>query len=232
MASVPVDSTVTMESLLGPKLLKSINDSTSTSSLLKDTKLVGLYFSAHWCPPCQSFTPILKKFYENTSRQDIQFVYISSDKTLDEFKNYYGSMPWLAVPTDAEAAKLKGELATKIRLMGIPTLVILDAKTGHFITNQARQQVYDARVSTTKDDAQKVVDVWLAQERVPLDQAHLVAAEPPMNFFMQVIMAFLKNPMYMFGMLYFFKMAMRYYKGSALPETDTPPLGQDGKDEF
>ena len=224
-------STVTMDSLLGPKLLKSVSDSGSTKSLLKDTKLVALYFSAHWCPPCQKFTPMLKEFYNNTSRQDIQIVYVSSDKTLDEFKGYYGSMPWLAIPTDAEAAKIKTELARRFNLSGIPTLIVLDAKTGLFVTSQARQQVYDlGETASNKDVARKLVDTWLAHDKVPIDQAHLL--EPPMNLFMQVLMAVLKNPMYMFAMLYFFKMIMRHVNGAAPAETDTPPLGQDSNDEF
>ena len=28
--------------------------------------LVLYYFSAHWCPPCRQFTPMLKDFYEVT----------------------------------------------------------------------------------------------------------------------------------------------------------------------
>jgi thiol-disulfide isomerase/thioredoxin len=27
-------------------------------------ELVLYYFSAHWCPPCRQFTPLLKDFYE------------------------------------------------------------------------------------------------------------------------------------------------------------------------
>ena len=27
-------------------------------------KVIGLYFSAHWCPPCKTFTPLLVKTYE------------------------------------------------------------------------------------------------------------------------------------------------------------------------
>ena len=26
--------------------------------------VICFYFSAHWCPPCRAFTPVLKEFYE------------------------------------------------------------------------------------------------------------------------------------------------------------------------
>ena len=51
--------------LLGSKLVSSTGD-VSTSDALSGKKAVALYFSAHWCPPCRQFTPMLKDFYEVT----------------------------------------------------------------------------------------------------------------------------------------------------------------------
>lgn len=61
-------------------------------------KVIGIYFSAHWCPPCRGFTPELVKFYNNHHEaKNFEIVFVSSDKDEAAFKDYYGSMPWLAL---------------------------------------------------------------------------------------------------------------------------------------
>lgn len=37
---------------------------------LSQFDLVGLFFSAYWCPPCNSFTSCLKKFVKDVSNDD------------------------------------------------------------------------------------------------------------------------------------------------------------------
>ena len=36
----------------------------AAADALAGKQIVCFYFSAHWCPPCRHFTPILKDFYE------------------------------------------------------------------------------------------------------------------------------------------------------------------------
>mmetsp|Transcript_43423 Transcript_43423/g.102556 ORF Transcript_43423/g.102556 Transcript_43423/m.102556 type:complete len:219 (-) Transcript_43423:31-687(-) len=57
-------------------------------------------------------------------------VFISSDKDQEKFDEYFGSMPWLALPS-AER-DLKAQLGHKacFNVRDIPTLVIIDVKTG------------------------------------------------------------------------------------------------------
>ena len=57
-----------MENLKGKFLNKYDKDKKcnviSADKVLEDKNIVCFYFSAHWCPPCRGFTPILKSFYE------------------------------------------------------------------------------------------------------------------------------------------------------------------------
>jgi nucleoredoxin len=55
---------------------------------IKDSGVLCLYFSAHWCPPCNEFTPKLGEFYREINKecehiQDkiIEIIFVSCDKT-------------------------------------------------------------------------------------------------------------------------------------------------------
>ena len=53
-----------MDVLNKSDLLRQGGETSPGKEVLKDKKVVVIYFSAHWCPPCRAFTPILKDFYE------------------------------------------------------------------------------------------------------------------------------------------------------------------------
>jgi thiol-disulfide isomerase/thioredoxin len=58
---------------LGPELLIDgvKKNKGNTNELLANVNTIALYFSAHWCPPCQQFTPILKKLYEQSWKSNL-----------------------------------------------------------------------------------------------------------------------------------------------------------------
>merc|ERR1712125_80668 len=91
--------------------------------VLQGKKTVLLYFSAHWCPPCRSFTPMLAKAYSQYKGGDVEVVFISSDRDEESFKEYFAEMPWTALPF--EERETKGKLSQKFEVRGIPTLVVL-----------------------------------------------------------------------------------------------------------
>ena len=114
-------------------------DTVELSDLKGDGKVIGLYFSAHWCPPCRQFTPMLVDAYKkHLKAKNLEVIFVSSDKSPQEFAEYYGTMPWLAIP---QGDKRKEALSKRFGVRGIPSFVLIDANTGETISDNARGSV-------------------------------------------------------------------------------------------
>lgn len=87
----------------------------------------AIYYSAHWCGPCRSFTPKLVDFYEKASKKHDNFevIFVSSDRSEDDMAGYMkeADMPWLALDFDE---KKKTKELTRYAGGGIPCLVLVD----------------------------------------------------------------------------------------------------------
>jgi len=102
-------------------------------------KVFAFYFSAHWCPPCRGFTPKLAEWYKNGLKdKGLEIVFVSSDKTEEQFDEYWGDMPWLAL--DYKDRKLKSQLSELFGIQGIPAVVIIDAD-GSIISKDGRAAI-------------------------------------------------------------------------------------------
>jgi nucleoredoxin len=82
---------------------------------------------------------MLAQFYnENLKNKGLEIIFVSSDKTDHEFKEYLGEMPWYALPfADRDR---KNKLSAKYKVQGIPTFVILEP-SGELITTEGRRAV-------------------------------------------------------------------------------------------
>merc|ERR1719428_2012332 len=94
-----------MASLFGPVLVTKDGEK-PTAEVLAGKAGVLVYFSAHWCPPCRGFTPKLVEFHnKHAEAQGFETVFVSSDRDQSAFDEYYGEMPWLALPFDKRDEK-------------------------------------------------------------------------------------------------------------------------------
>jgi len=200
-----------IEALLGLTVLTKAGAppvSTSSTSAIGSADVVLLYFSASWCPPCRSFTPLLKEFYEqNGKTSGVQVVFVSSDSDLPSFEDYFKKMPWLSLPNDAGSATIKQKLAQMLHVRGIPSLIAIDAKSGKYITSDARSDV----MAAGRDDAKQkeIVQKWKSIEAVPIEEADFSSGAGPAG--VGAIVAFLlRNPIYIFGILYLAQRALAY----------------------
>ncbi|XP_051139116.1 probable nucleoredoxin 2 [Andrographis paniculata] len=96
-----------------------------------DGKILGIFFSANWDPPCREFTRALAAVYDNLKISDaggFEVVFVSSDEDIEAFKTYFSAMPWLAIPfSDLE---IKRALNERFDVEAIPSLVILQPDGG------------------------------------------------------------------------------------------------------
>merc|ERR1711977_336890 len=131
------ENSLNMEALFGSKLL-SASGEVSTTEALSGKKAIALYFSAHWCPPCRGFTPQFAKWYEDDLKgKGLEVVFVSSDQDEASFKEYFGEMPWLALPYGDER---KETLSKQFKVRGIPSVAIVDPE-GNTITCDGRAAI-------------------------------------------------------------------------------------------
>merc|ERR1712060_451884 len=117
-------------------------------------KPIGLYFSAHWCPPCRGFTPKLAGYYKDGLKDKMEIIFVSSDKDEAAFKEYHGEMPWPALPY--EKRKEKDLLSKHMGVQGIPTFAVINPD-GSIVTTDGRSKVE----KDPKGD--NFPDAWLPQ---------------------------------------------------------------------
>ncbi len=96
-----------VQALFQPNALIDSSGNPANADSLKDVKVLVLYFSAHWCPPCRQFTPVLKDSYNSyksaSNSGKVGVVFVSGDRSRQDQLTYmreaHGN--WPAVPTQS-----------------------------------------------------------------------------------------------------------------------------------
>jgi nucleoredoxin len=127
------------------------NGEVDLADVFKNNDIILYYFSAHWCPPCRGFTPVLAECVKNwkAAGKKVECIFLSSDQSEEDWKEYFETMPWLAIPM---GDKRKDNMSKLFGVKGIPTLIAMN-KNGKVISNAARGDV-----ASHKD---KAIDEWM-----------------------------------------------------------------------
>ena len=142
-----------LEIKFGKSLINSKGEKVSLDYL--KGKIIGVYFSAQWCPPCKIFTPKLAKFYQK-HQKDFAVVFVSLDHSAHLQLNYMkeAQMKWPAVHYSSPVRRnlQKGYAAYKI-----PSLIIL-SREGNLVSLEGRTSV--TRNPTTCFKKWKSLALW------------------------------------------------------------------------
>lgn len=136
----------TFQEALGESFLS--GESTVGKSAIEG-KTLGLYFSAHWCPPCRGFTPKLAEWYKGIKAEigdKFEIIFCSGDPDELAMTSYYKEQcaaggNWLCLPFAA-----KDNLDSLFEIQGIPTFVIVTPE-GKVINKSGRSLVPNAVAS-------------------------------------------------------------------------------------
>lgn len=136
--------------LVGPQITTK-NGTVDAANVIGDKKLVGLYCSAHWCPPCRAFTPVLAEQYKSwrstPEGSDLEIVFVSSDREPDAFKKYFAEQPWTAIPYANRDEK--DNISRQFQVMSIPSFIILD-QAGNVVDREGRNTVMQKKSGALK----------------------------------------------------------------------------------
>ena len=146
-----------------PSELRSKTGNILLSEIL-DVPIIGIYFSAHWCPPCKGFTPTLINFYKiaNEEKKQIEIIFASCDEDVDDFNQYYETMPWTAIPYESESIDL---MSDAFNINGIPVFLVLD-NHAHIIEKDGRNTIQKNKGNGfTKDSVNNIIKEWNSKRK-------------------------------------------------------------------
>lgn len=128
-------------------------------------KTIGLYFGAHWSPPCRAFTSKLIEAYNELMTYNDQFfeiIFVSTDRDLKEFELNTSTMPWLAIPYHD---KTRQDLCRIFNIKEIPALVLIGQEGKAISTNgRALISLYGAKAFPFTELRIKELEAALGKE--------------------------------------------------------------------
>jgi nucleoredoxin len=107
--------------------------------VLCNGKYIGIYVGASWASSCVPFCEQLKRSYEKINEKAMlpvfEVVFVSADKSQEDFDNYMREAPWLGVPFSE--LKLRKKVMTVYGAATLPKFVLL-SPSGKVLTDDEK----------------------------------------------------------------------------------------------
>ena len=210
------DTQTPVNTLLGRELVKPDGSVVDTDEILKGTKWTAVLFATS---AQQAEVEKLNQFYQSQKKSGaLEIVLVSSDVHIKE------SIQFLSMPDTPDSFVYKTSLSKALHIHKLPTLVLLETKTGNYVTNKAMDHVLAASAdSSSISDADRaagkkkssasaassVVKEWKAMPAVPISDAGL-----QLEAFQEVgvLGTIQRNPLILIAILYGLKYGMPILK--------------------
>ena len=146
-----------LQKFIPDTLLK--NDGNIDKSTVFEAPLIGLYFSALWCPPCVGFSPLILDFYKKANKDEkkIEIIFCSLDEDEDDFSQYLKKLPFSAI--DYSDPKLE-DLSTAFEIETIPVFIVFD-KFGNLIDVNGRNAIQ----GKNKVSPEETIKIWMEKSK-------------------------------------------------------------------
>jgi len=139
-------------------------------------------------------------------------VFVSLDRDDSSFNEYYKKMPWASLPppSDKEGSAVKKSLSESLKVSGIPSLVVLNAKTGYFITDNAKHEISNLGKELINTGSALIAS-W--KKIVAVDVKEGVSSnEAQGGTIANIVSLGLRNPLYLLGLYYIMREFFQYLK--------------------
>ena len=117
-----------MEKFIGSSFTRGLSSTKVTLDQIVKAEVVLLLFSGKWCPPCNGFAPLLKKFYADINKdcigdkKRVEIVFVSCDNSKEEFTSHAKEFAYACIPFDDPKI---AELQDALEIETIPVVTLL-----------------------------------------------------------------------------------------------------------
>jgi hypothetical protein len=113
----------------------------------------------------------LVNFYTKYANEGkFEIIFVSSDRTVESFQDYYSKMPWLSLTFKQGSAAIKNNIAQMFAISGIPTVMAFQASTGRYLTDPSREAIMAAASATSKNAGLDLLQSWKSMPSIALEE--------------------------------------------------------------